>query len=105
MACPKYSFTCPRWHACHWFTTPILRLLKGQKCDRIMALRYPHSKSCKDSSRGIYKVKGYVNAVVTERAVGNFSTQQVMWRSTILHKHCGCITSPCLNGSNTGAYH
>ncbi|GFV80203.1 hypothetical protein TNCV_1477651 [Trichonephila clavipes] len=42
-------------------------------------------------------------SVVIEMAEEHlFRTTCVLWRKTILNKHCGCLTSPCLNSVNNG---
>ncbi|GFW20922.1 hypothetical protein TNCV_1714291 [Trichonephila clavipes] len=42
------------------------------------------------------------DSVVTEMVAEHlFHTAGDVWRSTILHKHCGCMPSPCLKIGRT----
>ncbi|GFY22082.1 hypothetical protein TNCV_3297261 [Trichonephila clavipes] len=74
-----------------------------------MTLRYPHSYKSQGSKiqfegskRPCCKKMPADDSVVTEMAVERlFYTAGDVWRSTILHKRCGCITSPCLKSRIT----
>ncbi|GFW51562.1 hypothetical protein TNCV_4212401 [Trichonephila clavipes] len=67
-----------------------------------MAFGYPQSqKSQGFKSRDLGGLAD--NSVVTEMSAEHlFRTVGNVWRSTILHKQYGCITSPCLKSRNNG---
>ncbi|GFU13211.1 hypothetical protein TNCV_2965831 [Trichonephila clavipes] len=73
-----------------------------------MALRYPYSQKSQHfksggSRRPSLRKMVADDSVVTEKAAEHlFHTTADVWRSTILYKHCGSITSPCLKNRNNG---